>query len=188
MRDVIKLGIILLIYSVVAGGALGYVNIQTKPKITENKKAAENSARAEVLPGADGGFEEKKSGDFTYLVGYKDASKTAVVGYIFLGKGKGYSSVIETLCGVGPDGKITGIKVVFQQETPGLGTQYVEKKFGESDYWFYKQFVGKSSEDNLKVKKDGGIIDATTGATVSPRAITNSIKDGLIKLKDATGV
>jgi len=192
MRDILKLGVILMIYNVVAGASLAYVNIMTKERITANKAVFEDAARKEVLPGMDGGFEQKgalKVGDYDcpYWIGYADKAKTAPGGYVFIARGKGYSSVIGTMVGVGKDGKITGVKVISQQETPGLGTRIAEIRYGESDPWFYRQFKGKSTEDNLKVKKDGGTIDAVTGATISPRAVTNSINKGLVKLREAVG-
>lgn len=181
-----------MIYALAAGASLAYVNIMTKQQIAANRTAAEDAARAEVLPGMDGGFDQKgvmEVGGYQYpwWIGYKDKAKTTPGGFVFTAFGKGYSSVVQTMVGVGPDGKITGIKVIFQQETPGLGTKAVEVRYGEKDPWFYRQFVGKSAEDNLRVKKDGGSIDAMTGATVTPRAITDSINKGLTALQKAVG-
>ncbi|MDP2984894.1 MAG: RnfABCDGE type electron transport complex subunit G [Candidatus Latescibacter sp.] len=193
MRDIVQLGVILMIYSLAAGAALGYVNLKTKPIITANKTAAENSARLEVLPGMTGGFDSKGNlavdgREFPWWIGYKDDAKKEPAGYVFIAKGKGYSSVVETMVGVGMDGKITGSKILSQQETPGLGTKILENRPNENDpSWFTRQFIGKSAEDNIKVKKDGGFIDAVTGATVTPRAITNSINKGLVKLKETVG-
>lgn len=180
-------------YSLAAGAALGFVNLRTKPIIKANKEATENSARLEVLPGMNGGFEFKGNltvdgREFPWWIGYKDDAKKEPGGYVFTAKGKGYSSVVETMVGVGIDGKITGDKILAQQETPGLGTKVLESRPNENDpFWFTKQFIGKSAEDNLKVKKDGGSIDAVTGATVTPWAITNSINKGLVKLKETVG-
>ncbi len=193
MRDILKLGIILMIYSLVAGASLAYVNILTKEQIAGNQTAAENAARAEALPGMEGGFVEQKPDmnvngySYPWWIGYKDQAKTTPGGYVFIASGKGYSSVIRTMVGAGLDGKITGMKVIFQQETPGLGTKAVEVRYGEKDPWFYRQFTGKSAEDNLRVKKDGGQIDAITGATITPRAITDSINKGLTALQKVAG-
>jgi Na+-translocating ferredoxin:NAD+ oxidoreductase subunit G len=192
MRDIIRLGIVLMIYSVIAGASLAYVNIMTKDKIISNKAASEDAARKEVLPGMNGGFEPKGSMtvgnyEFPYWIAYTDQGKTTPGGYVFIAKGKGYSSVIETMVGVDLGGKITGIKVVSQQETPGLGTKITEVRYGENDPWFSRQFKGKSADDNIRVKKDGGDIDAMTGATISPRAVTDSINKGLVSLKKIMG-
>ena len=189
MRDILKLGFILLAYSLIAGIALAYVNIKTKPTIAENKSASENNAREEVLPGMEGGFEVKgEDSDFPYWIGYIDNSKTQIGGYVFIAKEKGYSSVVETMVGVDNEGKINGIKVLSQQETPGLGTKIVEIRHGDTEPWFYKQFTGKNASDNIMVTKDGGNIEAITGATITPRAVTSSINKGLNRLKEATGI
>jgi electron transport complex protein RnfG len=188
MRDIMKLGIILMIYSLVAGAALAYVNIMTMQRVEANKIAAAEEARTAALAGMEGGFEPKRDGSgFEYWIGYKDKAKSHIGGYVFVARGKGYSSVIETMVGTDLQGKIIGMRVVSQLETPGLGTKVVEIRHGESDPWFQRQFIGKSLQDDLRVKKDGGIVDSITGATISSRAMTNSIREGLDKLKGITG-
>jgi electron transport complex protein RnfG len=68
------------------------------------------------------------------------------------------------MVGFNPDGSIQNIVVLEQKETPGLGTKMKEVKF-------LNQFKGKNpSQFNLKPKKDGGDVDALTGATISTRA------------------
>ncbi|MCE5252369.1 RnfABCDGE type electron transport complex subunit G [bacterium] len=188
MRDLMKFGIILMVYSLVAGGALAYVSIKTAPLITENRLAEERNALAEVLPDMAGGYEEKnKDGDFPYWVAYRDAGKQEIGGYIFKAQGTGYSSVISSMVGVDTNGKIVGVKVLSQQETPGLGAKVIEIRHGDSDPWFPRQFKGKTVQDDLKVVKDGGTIDAITGATISSRTVTNSINAGLKKLMGLVG-
>ena len=62
------------------------------------------------------------------------------------------------------------ISVVDQKETPGLGTKITEEKFKS-------QFMGKNpSTFKLKVKKDGGDVDAITAATISSRAVCDAIE------------
>lgn len=187
MRDILKLGIILMVYSVIAGAALAYVNILTKPKVAMNLVQTAEKTRAEVLPGMSGFDEKTDASGFTYWIGYTDAAKTQAGGYVFLGQKKGYSSVIQAMVGVGLDGKIIGVKVLSQQETPGLGTKIMEVRHGENAPWFPAQYLGKSVADPLKVKKDGGEIDAITGATISSRAMTKAIRDGLEMLQKARG-
>ena len=63
---------------------------------------------------------------------------------------------------------IQNIEVLEQKETPGLGTKMKDEKF-------LQQFKDKNpSTYNLKVKKDGGEVDALTGATISTRAFTEA--------------
>ncbi len=188
MRDIVKLGVILMTYAVIAGAALAYVNVLTSPRVEANRSLAEESARSEALPGMRGGFDLKKTDSgFEYWIGYSDPAKTQVGGYIFIARERGYSSMLETMVGISPTGDITGTKVIHQQETPGLGTKITEIRHGESEPWFQKQFIGKTLKDDLKVKQDGGMLDAVTGATISSRAMAISIRDGLIKLNEAIG-
>ncbi|MFC1693757.1 RnfABCDGE type electron transport complex subunit G [Candidatus Latescibacterota bacterium] len=188
MRDILKIGIILMIYALIAGTPLAFVNIKTKPIIEENRLKAENKARTGVLPGMSGGYEPIGSeGDFPYWIGYSDSGKKVPLGYVFIVKEDGYSSTMETMVGVDLEGKINGTKILFQQETPGLGSRIEEILHGETEPWFTGQFNGKSASDNVRITKDGGDINAITGATISSRAVTNSINRGLVKLMQKVG-
>ncbi|HDY86745.1 MAG TPA: RnfABCDGE type electron transport complex subunit G [bacterium] len=188
MRDIIKFGCILMAYTLVVSVALAFVNIKTTPLIEVNKVAAENFARKEVLPGMSGDYELRGEGsEFPYWIVYKDAEKSEIGGYIFITSGEGYSSTIETMIGVDVNATITGVKILFQQEIPGLGAKAEEIIHGENDPWFTRQFKGKSFGDNIKVEKDGGTIDSITGATITSRAITDYISEGLTKLNNIMG-
>ena len=94
-------------------------------------------------------------------------------GYVFKVSPAGYSSNIETLVAVDKKGNIAGLKVVSQQETPGLGAKCQEN-------WFQEQFKGVSLE-NLYLKKNNklGKIDSITAATISSQAVTSGVREGL---------
>jgi electron transport complex protein RnfG len=79
------------------------------------------------------------------------------------------------MVGVNPDLTINKIKVISQQETPGLGANCEAADF-------QARFMGLS-EAQMKVDKDGGDVKSITGATITTRAITNSIRAGLETLK-----
>lgn len=176
MRDILKLGIVLMLYSLTAGALLAAAYIKTAPIIAANKEAAGNEALKVVLPGMDGGFEKMDADtDFPYWIGYPDASKSSPGGYVFITTQQGYSSVLEIMVGVDPDGVIVGLSVLAQQETPSLGDGVTKPEFNG-------QFIGLSAQDNLAVTKDGGVINAITGATISSRAMTLAIKNGLNRL------
>ena len=55
---------------------------------------------------------------------------------------------------------------------------------GEDDPWFTRQFLGKSASDNIALVEDGGDIDAVTEATISSRAVTEPVNNGLKKLME----
>lgn len=86
---------------------------------------------------------------------------------------KGYSGNIRLLTGIDNQGKLLGVRVISHKETPGLGDKIESRK---SDW--IKRFSGLSlsdpKRDRWKVKSDGGVFDAFTGATITPRAIVSA--------------
>jgi electron transport complex protein RnfG len=91
----------------------------------------------------------------------------------------GYSGPIKLLIGILSDGTLSGVRVLKHKETPGLGDKIELRK----NKWILS-FNGKSlqnpEKDSWKVKKDGGEFDQFTGATISPRAVTQAVRDSLI--------
>ncbi|MBN2412574.1 RnfABCDGE type electron transport complex subunit G [candidate division KSB1 bacterium] len=179
MKDILKLSSILMLITTIAATALAAVYSVTKPRIELKKQEALNAAKSVALPGADLNaiYDVKGNDKVLYYSGYMDTTKSNLVGYAFLTSGRGYSSDIESIVGVDSTGNIIGIQVLSQTETPGLGTRIEEIRYGESLTWVQKQFIGKSAK-NLAVDKDGGEIQSITGATISSRAVTNSIVAG----------
>ena len=182
MSNIFKLAAILGLITVIAAGSLAVVNQATKPQIEAYKAQQQIQARKEVLPAAKEGVyvSNDEASDFPYYVGYARADTTEPVGCVLLASGKGYSSTIEMVVGVDPAGALTGISIVSQQETPGLGAKITEIRYGESEPWFQIQFKGET-RSQLSVDKDGGEIDGITGATISSRAVTDGVRAALEK-------
>lgn len=90
----------------------------------------------------------------------------------------GYSGTITLLVGVYTDNTLAGVRVINHRETPGLG----DKIEAQRDDWIL-QFSGLSLDEpassQWKVKKDGGVFDQFTGATITPRAVVATIKRAL---------
>lgn len=186
MRDIARLGIVLLVVCAVAAAALSMVYDATKDKIAAQQEKAQNDARKAVLPQAVEFREDqavleqaKASGSFPDVQdiysGYDALG--SLVGYAVTVAPYGYSSNIVTLVGVTADGALQGATVVQQSETPGLGAKVKEAKF-------IGQFGadagrGYTTESTLKVNKDGGDIQAITGATISSRAATKGVNEAL---------
>jgi electron transport complex protein RnfG len=183
MKDIIKLGLTLLLVTAVAGAALSLVNNITKPRIEEQKRLVTERALIAALPNADKTAIDPfyKADTLRYYIGYKDTSRQELAGYAFVAKGAGYSSTIETMVGVDSTGTVIGIKIMQQVETPGLGTKIEEIKYGDTSSWFQRQFIGKKAGE-IAVDKDKGEIVSVTGATISSRAVANSISSGVRKL------
>ena len=182
---IVRLGVILMLIAGVAAGGLSLLNNQTAPIIAEYKAKQQAEARQEVCRSLGAtSFEQVVTEDgFEYYNALNDSGD--VVGYVTLAYGKGYSSTIETIAGYDTNFSVSGLKITFQQETPGLGTKSVEVKKGESEPWFLRQFKEKDAL-NVAVKQDRGEIDAITGATITSRAISVSVRDAARKIKSLT--
>lgn len=91
----------------------------------------------------------------------------------------GYSGDIHLLIGIYEDGTLAGVRVISHRETPGLG-DFIEES--RSD-WILK-FTGRSlqapAEAQWGVKKDGGVFDQFTGATITPRAVVKAVRKALV--------
>ncbi len=161
MKEMVRYGFILALICVIAGGLLAGVNVLTRPKILAQAKLEEQTALKEVMPSADR-FTEVKSELNQEILYYKAFdNQNKLIGFIFKASAKGYSSVVETLAGVFLDEKISAIKVISQNETPGLGVRITENKF-----------TGQFNNQNSLVLSGVQVI---AGATISSRAVINSV-------------
>ena len=170
MKYILKLGFALMVYCIIAGLALGFINSKTAPVIEALEKQLKKEAIEEVLPENNGietfNLELSEGKQLEYTVGKKDGE---VTGYAVTAFGNGFSSVMRTIVGLKPDFTINKIAVVYQNETPGLGTKCEDEDFKA-------QFVGLTFAETA-VTKDGGKIESITGATITSRALANSIKE-----------
>jgi Na+-translocating ferredoxin:NAD+ oxidoreductase subunit G len=97
-----------------------------------------------------------------------------IAGYTFIAVGNGYGGTINLLIGMNPDYTLRDMEVLSHTETPGLGSKITEEPFIE-------QFIGLSVDD-IALSKDGGKIDAITGATISSRAVASAIQERMIEI------
>ncbi len=86
----------------------------------------------------------------------------------------GYNGRIKMLVGINIDGTLAGVRVISHKETPGLGDDI---ELSRSNWVL--SFSGKSiinpGKKGWQVKKDGGYFDQFTGATITPRAVVQSV-------------
>ena len=192
MWYIIRLAIILMIVTGISAGALSLVNLQTRPVIEEYKKQQQAAARAEVMEEGRVFVLRDSMSALPYYEVYSNEDTTGLIGYIFTAEGVGYASTLVTVTGVDTAFNIQGIKITSQQETPGLGAKCMEVRYGEDDPWFQRQyFKDWRLESGMKplyamtvaVDKDGGEIHSITGATITGRVISNSIKESAKELK-----
>lgn len=158
-----------------SSAGLGFVYELTKEPIALSVLNKKLNAIREVVPEFTNNPNDEMfrlpTGEGDSLDIYPAKNNGEVVGYAVNSyTPKGFSGNISLMAGFKPDGTIIGISVLNHKETPGLGTKMTEPEFKE-------QFTGKNpAEFMLKVKKDGGQVDAITAATISSRAFCDAIQ------------
>ena len=166
---VLRLAVTLLLITACVAAALAGVNSITAPAIAELKAQKTQEAIELVLPG---GGEEMSDFPTVALVSKVYASDT---GYAVEVTPGGFDNTITMMVGVDTEGKVLGISIISHTETAGLGAVAAAgTPAGES---FRGQFVGQSG--SVSVTKDGGAMDAITGATITSRAICVGVNAAL---------
>lgn len=160
MRQILRYGLILALICMVSALALAGLNYLTKPRILAQIEKEEKEALKELLPEAIEFKPIKFKEELLYKAYNQKGDFFAVV---FKTQAKGYSSIIETLIAMTKEGRILAIKILSQNETPGLGARIIEPEFRN-------QFIDKHSFELDKIQ-------AITGATISSEAVINSVKE-----------
>ena len=88
----------------------------------------------------------------------------------------GYSGAIRFIVGLAGERftTVTGVRVLQHMETPGLGDK-IDERISPWIHKFAEQVITPERKAQWTVKKDGGQFDAFTGATITPRALTQAI-------------
>ena len=168
---VLRLAGTLFLIAAVVALALAGVNSVTAPAIEKLNAEKTQEAIAAVLPG---GFDTEVT-DYTDATGIVSKVYQGEAGYaVEVGPG-GFDNTITMMVGVDNEGKVLGISVVSHTETAGLGA--VAAAGTPAGQNFRGQFVGASG--SVSVTKDGGTMDAITGATITSRAICVGVNAAL---------
>lgn len=178
MRNTLKLGLFLLLIAGIAGLGIAYVHQLTAPLIEEQLVNEKVNSLLAVYPEGEVIKDETEK----YLdsnvdpvlkelnVAYEDNN---MIGVIYLVEPSGYNGAIQLMAGFDlATQKITGIKVLSQSETPGLGANAQESFFTE-------RFQGKSIENPLEIVKQEPAGDnqvlAITSATITSKAVASGV-------------
>lgn len=157
------------------GGALAAVQATLSGRIAQNKLDETRRQIPALVPGAAAGASEAV--DLGGVRVFRASGPNGQVGWVVPGGGQGFADRIELLVGVDAQvQRITGLYVLEQKETPGLGNRIV-------DAGFRGQFAGKTATRALAVTKRGAStdheVDAVTGATVSSAAVCGIVNQTL---------
>ena len=171
VKYILRLTVTLLLICAFVALALAGVNAITKDKIAANKAAKTAAALEKVLPGVEGLEKMELAADAGIVTGIYGAGNSYAVEVA----PNGFGGAIDLMVGVSTDGTVTGVSVISHAETASLGAECTREDWRS-------QFTG--TQGNLKVSKDGGSIDALTGATVTSRAVTEAVNRAVEFVKE----
>ena len=167
--NTLRLGGILLIICVCVAAALAGVNAITEDRIAMAQQEKTQAAIAQVLEGEAQKMNLPEDVD----LGIVRNAYASEYGFAVEVAPNGFDGEILMMVGVGLDGKVTGISIISQTETAGLGAEAAaDNAKGNA---FRDQFVGLTAGE-IQLSKDGGKLDALTGATISSRAVTLGVQ------------
>ena len=170
MKKTVNYVITLSLFCIIAAVSLAFLYIYTMPQINHWKELNTRLAVSSVIPGV-AEIKEKKIGNQVYFIGMKEGKG---IGLAIKTAPKGYSGPIQMLVGIDTKRNVSGIEILDQKETPGLGANILTKDFKCTGKSFVAQFIGKNAQSPLKAKED---IDALTGATISSNAVCQGVRD-----------
>ena len=179
--SMIKLGLVLCAYAVVACTLLALVNNFTAPKIADNQAKKVSAAMQEFFP--DSGLTFETVNDFKApVVGaitvdeiYVAKKDGKIVGGAAQVTGPTYDQG-SILIGMKTDGNVTGLKFLKLTDSPGFGLKANDPTFKLANgKTFYGQFEGKNAKDGFTAGKN---FDAISGATITSVAVSSLINEG----------
>jgi electron transport complex protein RnfG len=185
-RNSILLGLFaVLTTTIIAGTYLG-----TRERIAEEQRKAAERALLEIVPlhrhnnamlddtvavGAEASLLGLRK-DADIYIARQDGVPVAVI--LPAIAPDGYSGEIQLIVGINIDGTIAGVRALTHRETPGLGDK-VDLKKSPWILGFNGRSLGDPLPEKWAVKKDRGVFDQFTGATITPRAVTAAVKRAL---------
>ncbi len=175
MREDLKMILVLFFVCIISAISLSFLYTYTKPKIEKNLFAKELKLKSEIIPQAEE-FKKINVENFYDIEECYDKEKN-FVGILIKSSCKGYAGEIEYIVAITTESvpRIINLKIISHKETPGLGANVQKENF-------LSKFKLKSANE-IFLKKDNinGKIDAISGATITSRAITNSVRELLSK-------
>ena len=180
-HNIIKSGLLMFAFALVCTFLISLINNQTQDKIMFNEQQLLIQRLNDIVSDYDNNIVDESYKKNVYLHGLQQDIKifpakknNEIFAYLVEHTyPKGYSGDIKILTGFNIKGEILGTRVITHKETPGLGDKIETRK---SDW--IKVFSGLSfanlDKSKWKVKRDGGVFDQFTGATITPRAIVTA--------------
>ncbi len=174
MKGIVVTGAKLFLICAIAASVLGFVNAVTEPVIRQRKIRELKEALESLIPeGEVGKLVKVENNDV--VKGYYPVKKDGkLFAYILDLRGNGYGGELKILAGFKGNGEIVNVKLMDNEETPGLG-----KKAEKPEYM--KKFIGTGGTKPVPVRKDmlsRKDADAVTGASITFMGIANALAEG----------
>ena len=164
----LRLAVILFAFAAVVAIALGFVNKITSDRIAAFNEEKTAAAMRAVLPADSYTRVEDSAAEKIDLV--QEIYAAGDRGWVVMVTPSGFGGELNMAVGVDKSGTVTGVSIIKMSETSGLGANANRESFRS-------QYVGKSG--SVALKKQGGEIDALTGATVTSTAVTKGVNAAL---------
>ncbi|MBV1842414.1 electron transport complex subunit RsxG [Photobacterium ganghwense] len=181
-----KNGGLLAIFALLATTLVSVTNLLTEDRIQEQQQKELLKVLNQVIPADSHDNELYKSctlinneqylGTPTPMPAYvaeKAGQKTGIA--IEAVAPDGYSGASKLVVGLNIDGKVTGVRVLNHNETPGLGDK-IDTRISNWINSFTGKKVNGEKDTRWAVRKDGGEFDQFTGATITPGAVVGAVK------------
>lgn len=188
-KYIIKLTVTLLVTCVVVAAALGGVDAITKDKIAAiNWENTVTAMKAVVADPDNTDFSDAMENTDAMVTAATNAGATLDSVYEVLvgGENAGYAikvvasgsqGSIEMMVGVDANGAVTGVSIVDNSETAGIGSKVMSNEALSNGTGVLDQFIGKSAADGTLTV--GTNVDAISGATVSTKGVTTGVNAAL---------
>ena len=182
-RSISRNSLLLALFAVVTTFLIAGAYLQTRDRIALSQRQAEERALLEIIPASrhdnsmlddtlpiSAGVLGLRADKKIYLA-IQDGETVAVI--IPATAADGYSGDIDLIIGVNRDGTVAGVRVLNHKETPGLGDK-VDLKKSDWVLGFNGRSLGNPDVPGWAVKRDKGVFDQFTGATITPRAVVGT--------------
>ncbi|MHA7817037.1 MAG: electron transport complex subunit RsxG [Pseudohaliea sp.] len=189
-QSITRNSLVLAAFAVATAVLLAGTHLKTRERIADQQRAAEERALLEIVPRdahdnallddtlpAPVGDDKLKLAEPRPIYRARRDGRVETV-LVPARAPDGYSGAIDLVVGVNRGGTVAGVRVLEHRETPGLGDKVDRRK---SDW--IDGFAGRSLDDPApalwKVRKDKGVFDQFTGATITPRAVVAATRRAL---------
>ena len=182
--------LLLGLFAALTTALIAWTYLSTKDAIVEAQRVAEAKQLLQIFPAnshdnslVDDNFTVSRGQSLLKVredrLGYRVRKNGETIGVILPATAHdGYSGDIRLLVGVRADLSVAGVRVVTHRETPGLGDAI---DLNKSDWIlsFNDRSLTKPAATQWKVRKDDGVFDQFTGATITPRAVITATRRAL---------